>query len=303
MNYDVILIRYGELSLKSTYVRKLFETTLIHNIKGALTHANITHGIAKERGRIYLTTDEISKSLSVLNRIFGIVSCSPAIQTITDLDVISEHSLEILKNVLTKQKSFALRVTRVGSHPFTSQEAAVYIGNVIVNATHAPVDLTYPDVELFIEIRQNKTFLFTEKHHGVGGLPLGTQGMILAVIEDPSSLLAAWYLMRRGCNVLMASTNQSHTDSIRSFLSHWFAKSDSIIVDMTTQDSLEKLSGIIMDNECEAIVTGDTLQNTVSALLKINQLKQQFDLPILTPLIAFDEKEIKTQCQSRGIQT
>ncbi len=37
MNYDVIILRYGELSLKSTYVRKYFETILVRNIKNAFT--------------------------------------------------------------------------------------------------------------------------------------------------------------------------------------------------------------------------------------------------------------------------
>jgi len=301
MKYDVILIRYGELSLKSSYVRKLFESTLIHNIKDALGQENITHRIAKERGRIFLTTEEITKSLSVLGRIFGIVSCSPAQQTTTDFDAISEHALGILQPLLIQQKSFALRVTRTGNHPFTSQEMAVHVGKYIVDATHAPVDLSHPDIELFIEIRQNTTFLFTEKHRGAGGLPLGTQGMILALIEEPSSLLAAWYLMRRGCTLYIAATKQMSNELINSFLSQWYAQAEIMNVDTHSKDYIENLSQIISKNDCEAIVTGYTLQDPTSVVSKMTQLKKQFDLPILTPLIAFEEKEIKYLSQIRGI--
>jgi adenylyl- and sulfurtransferase ThiI len=33
MNHDIILVRYGELSLKSSYVRKYFVSILVRNIK------------------------------------------------------------------------------------------------------------------------------------------------------------------------------------------------------------------------------------------------------------------------------
>jgi adenylyl- and sulfurtransferase ThiI len=301
MNNDVILIRYGELALKSSYVRKQFESTLLHNIKKALVQENIPHSLANERGRIYLTTEEISKSLPVIGRIFGIVSFSPAIQTITNLDNISELSLKLMENALTKEISFGIRVTRVGTHPFTSQDVAIRIGNDIVNATHAPVDLTSPDVELFIEIRRNKTFLFTEKRSGVGGLPLGTQGKILALITNSASLLAAWYLMHRGCNILIATIKQSDNDTIRSFLSHWYAQADIVIVDPAARQYMENLCAIASKNDCDAIVTSHTLQDSFFALSKIIQMKKQCDLPILTPLIALGEKEIKNLCQERGI--
>jgi adenylyl- and sulfurtransferase ThiI len=301
MNYDVILIRYGELSLKSTYVRKQFESTLIYNIQRALNQENISNSIAKERGRIYLSTKEIEKSCSVLQRIFGVVSCSPAIQITTDLDIISKHSIKILKDILRKQKSFALRVTRVGNHPFTSQDVAVHIGNAIVNETHAPVDLTNPDIELFIEIRQNKTFLFMEKYSGAGGLPMGTQGKILALITIPSSLLAVWFLMRRGCTICLATTSHTNDDIVKSFLSQWYAQEDIRVVDPSSPNYFNNLCAIALDNDCNAIVTGHTLDKSASALSEMKQLKKQCNLPILTPLIALSEDEIKKNCQTRGI--
>ena len=217
MNYDIILVRYGELSLKSAYVRNYFESTLVRNIKKALAQENILYRITKERGRIYLSTTEISKSCLVLSRIFGIVSFSPAVQTTSKIEDISKVALQLTKNIITKEKSFAIRSTRVGTHTFSSQQVAIQVGNDIVKATQVKVDLTHPDVELFIEIRDKKSFLFTEKIKGVGGLPLGTQGKILVLVENPSSLLAAWYLMRRGCNVIIVNIKKSNDESIHSF--------------------------------------------------------------------------------------
>jgi adenylyl- and sulfurtransferase ThiI len=302
MNNAVILLRYGELALKSPYVRKQFESTLLHNIKKALIQENIPHKLTKERGRIYLTTEEISKSLQLLSRIFGIVSFSPAIQTITDLDTISNLSLKFIRPMLTKGTSFGIRATRIGTHPFTSQDVAIRIGNDVVSATHAPVDLSHPDVELFIEIRENRTFLFTEKRSGIGGLPLGTQGKVLACITNSASLLAAWYLMRRGCNIVFVTTKQSNDDGIHAFLSYWYVHADIVIVDPTSQQYTKHLCEIASKYDCDAIVTGHSLQDLPDGLSAIAQMKKQCDLPILTPLIAVGEKEIKNQCQRRGIE-
>jgi len=301
MNYDIILIRYGEVSLKSTYVRKYFESILVKNIKKALAQENIAHSITKDRGRIYLSTTEISKSCLVLSRIFGIVSFSPAAQTTSDIGDISIVSKQIIKNILTKQKSFAIRSTRIGTHTFSSQQVAIQIGNDIVKATQAKVNLTHPDVELFIEIRDKKSFLFTEKIKGVGGLPLGTQGKTIILIENPFSLLAAWYLMHRGCNVILANTQKTNDKSLYSFLNNWYADSEIISVDQKTKNFYNQLLTLASEKKCDGLVTGRTLEELSCSIAPIAQLKKQIDIPVLTPLIAMTHEEIQQQCKKRGI--
>jgi adenylyl- and sulfurtransferase ThiI len=273
----------------------------VRNIKKALTQENIPHSITKERGRIYLSTTEISKSCSVLLRIFGIVSFSPAVQTTSDIENISIVSLQLIKNMLTKEKSFAIRSTRVGTHTFSSQQVAIQIGNDIVKATHAQVNLTHPDIALFIEIRDKKAFLFLEKIKGVGGLPLGTQGKILALAENPFSLLAAWYLMRRGCNVLIVKTKKINDELLYSFLNYWYADAEIISADQKTKNFFNQLRTLASEKKCNALVTGHTLEESTSSLAMIVQLKKQITILILTPLIAMTHEEIQQQCKTRGI--
>jgi thiamine biosynthesis protein ThiI len=237
----------------------------------------------------------------VLSRIFGIVSFSPAVQTTSDMEDMSMLALQLVKNILTEEKSFAIRATRVGTHTFSSQQVAVHIGNDIVKATHANVDLTHPDVELFIEIRDKKSFLFTEKIKGVGGLPLGTQGKILVLVENPSSLLAAWYLMRRGCNVVIVNMKKSNDESIHSFLTHWYAGAEIISIDSKTKNFFDKLHTIASEKNCDAMVTGHTLEEPARSLAAIAQLKKQSVIPVLTPLIAMTHEELQQQIRKRGI--
>ncbi len=301
MNDEVIVLRYGELSLKSTYVRKYFETTLVRNIKKAFRNENIPVDVRTERGRIYLTTSEVSKGMSILPHIFGIVSFSSAIQTTAQLQDISNLAGHLTRNTLHQGISFAIRVTRVGTHSFTSQDVAIQIGTDIVQATHAKVNLSNPDFELFVEIRDNKSYLFTEKIRGVGGLPMGTQGTILAVIENPSSLLAAWYLMRRGCNVVFTNKHQSNEKAIRSFLSTWYADAEILPFDSTMKMVAQRLSEIVSEKNCDAIVTDHSFDTFTKTISELAILKNHSTVPILTPLISLTKKEIDQQCKQRGI--
>jgi len=302
MNYDLILIRYGELSLKSSFVRKQFESTLIRNIKNAFAFNNISCKIKTERGRIYLHTDEISKGLDVLKNVFGITSFSPVVKTMSNLKHMSSLALNFSQKILDKEKSFALRVTRTGNHNFSSQDVAVKIGDAIVHATKAGVDLSTPDFELFIEIRNENAFFFTEKIHGTGGLPLRTQGKILALIDTPRSLLAAWYLMCRGCRIVFATIDDQYTDLLHSFIKNWYADFDIVMVDLEVQKLYETLGNISSERSCDALVTGHTIYDTSCDVLSdIKQLKQHISLPILHPLIAMETDDIDKKCKELGI--
>jgi tRNA uracil 4-sulfurtransferase len=301
MESDVIILRYGELSLKSTYVRKYFETMLVRNIKNAFSKEKIPVAVHSMRGRIFLTTPDISNSLTILPRIFGIVSFSPAVQTTSNIQDISSTALQLTKNVLDMQKSFAIRVTRVGTHPFSSQDVAVHIGNDIVQNTHAQVDLSTPDFELFIEIREQNAFVFTEKIKGVGGLPQGTQGTVLALIKKPSSLLAAWYLMRRGCYIIFVITNPSDDTIVQSFLKHWYATAETRFIDEKNPEFYQLVSTLISEKKCDAMVSDHTLQTPTQTLSEIASLKKNIMVPLLNPLLTLSQTEIEDQCKNRGI--
>jgi adenylyl- and sulfurtransferase ThiI len=57
-------------------------------------------------------------------------------------------------------------------------------------------------VELYVEIRGRRAFLYTEVLKGPGGLPLGSRGKVLALVSSGiDSPVAAWMMMRRGAHV------------------------------------------------------------------------------------------------------
>ena len=302
VNFNLIIVRYGEIALKGKAVRKRFEDVLITNIKNALKMNNISSKIEKEWGRIYICIDNVKESIDILRKIFGIISISPALQTKSDMNSISKLSLKISKNKINEKKSFAIRTTRTGIHDFSSQDVSIKIGEDIVKKTNAKVNLTTPDFELFIEIRNDKAYLFTEKIRCIGGMPIGSQGNILAILDSKSSILASWYLMKRGCKISFLVIKKTNLDVLKSFLNYWFVKPNYMFVG--SKDKLKNKIKIITEkNNFNAIVTSHTIyDSSKNALSEIKQLKKHINLPILNPLISMNQEEINKKCMEIGLQ-
>jgi len=299
MKTENIIIRYSEIALKAKYTRRIFESILIKNIKNALKTKNISYQIEKQRGRIYLYTKKINTTLKILPKIFGIKTISPAIKTKSNIDSITKKAVKILKEKIKEKQSFALRITREGKHEYTSQDVAVHVGNVIVKNTKAKVNLTKPDHTLYIEIRGEDAFLFEEKIPCQGGLPLGTQGTVLALVENQKTILAAWYLMRRGCTIVFIITNKSIEKTLRRFLEKWFIKPEIIYIENNKKLN-ETIKKIISEKQCEAIVTSHTIYDN-DLINDIKQFKKQFKLPVLQPLITMSIDEIQKKSREIGL--
>ena len=299
MKHEIIIIRYSEIALKAKYTRRIFENVLINNIKNALKTKNIIYEIKKQRGRIYVYTKNIKTTLKILQKIFGIKTISPAIKTKSEINLIAENALKILKEKIKENESFALRVTREGKHEYTSQDVAIHVGDIIVKNTKAKVNLTKPDHTLYIEIRGENAFLFEEKIPCQGGLPLGTQGEVLTIAEKKESILAAWYLMRRGCNIIFITTNKTIKKTLEKFLKKWFIKPEIIYIENNKKLN-ETIKETISEKQCEAIATGQTI-NDENLINNTKQLKKQFKLPILQPLIAMSNDEIQKKSKEIGL--
>jgi thiamine biosynthesis protein ThiI len=291
---ELILIRYGELALKGRATRLYYEKVLLQNIRSALKTNEISFSLHREWGRIFLDTNKIQQSIDILRHIFGIYSVSPAIKTKSNIDAITEFATDFATNILNSHRSFALRVNRVGKHFFTSQDVAIKIGDEIVKTTGAKVDLTKPDIELFIEIRDENAYFFLEKYRGPGGMPLGTQGKLLVLVNSQTSLLSAWLVMRRGCNIAIALTNESLAEAIDDFTKKWYVNPKIIPIDYSKDDLYKLLAETANKMGCVAIVTDIILNHeNLQKIEDLRLMKRQISLPILHPLIAMDKDEIE----------
>jgi thiamine biosynthesis protein ThiI len=200
---DSILVRYGEIGIKSDRVRSRYESALVKNIEKALSFCEIPFdAVVRDFGRIFVQTQDVAAALTIA-RVFGVVSVSPVQTSTATLDAMKDAALQIISPLLSQGKSFAIRARRTGTHDYSSKDIGVVVGGVIEQATTAPVRLTKPDVELFIEVRAERAYIYTEFIDGVGGLPLGTQGKVIVLLSGGiDSPVAAWLMMKRGCTII-----------------------------------------------------------------------------------------------------
>jgi thiamine biosynthesis protein ThiI len=200
---DVVIVRYDEIALKSPPVRRRFEDVLIGRIKTALSRRDIEYSeVTREWGRIFVHTSDRGAA-DAISRVFGTASASPAITTDATLKSAAETAAEIGKDLIKDGESFAIRSSRSGIHDFTSIDLAIACGDSVVGCTSAKVDLTNPDREISVDMRQEHAYIYTRIAAGVGGLPYGTQGKMIALVSGGiDSPVAAWMLMRRGAEVI-----------------------------------------------------------------------------------------------------
>lgn len=203
-----LLVRYGEIGLKSNRVRRRFEDALVADIRRKHVDAGVQCLLASHRGRIFVDSDDWRRSCEMLSRTFGVVSFSPATRIEGGLDEIADAAVAFAEPLVFNGASFAIRARRSGSHKFTSQNVCEKAGAAILSAysdQNLRVCLDDPEIEVFIEVRDRAAYLYSSVISGPGGMPKGTQGRVLSVVSSSRGIAASWLMMKRGCTVVAAS--------------------------------------------------------------------------------------------------
>jgi len=194
-----IIVRYGEIALKSEPVRRRFERQLIDNIK--LSLKGLDYKLRREWGRIFIDTRRPSATLKRLAKIPGIVSASPSLRTNASIDSIISAVVGEAKKILSLGMTFAIRTSRVGEHPFSSRDVNVSAGSaVLAKVKGVRVNLSAPERKIFVEVRGRDAYVYTKIVEGAGGLPVGTQGSVVAFFSGSlNSSVSSYLTMKRGC--------------------------------------------------------------------------------------------------------
>ncbi len=243
----MIIVRYSEIGLKGKN-RGFFEKKLISNIKAGFKKNNLKFkDIKRLRGRILIDTDKGD----FLKNIFGISSYSYTKEVDLDLEKIRKEA----KKLVGKEKTFRVSTQRIDKIFLDSQKLNYEVGAVI----DKKVDLSNPELEIFIEIFNNHAYVFKEKFRGLGGLPVGVSGEVYIISKDWKGLVVGYLLMKRGCRI-----NFVKKRNIKSLAK--FSYGNKIRFVKTPKD---------------AFIAND---ETVDSLKNNNYLK---------PLLGYSEKEIK----------
>lgn len=216
---DAVLVRLGELALKSDQVQRKWFNILLENIHAGLKQKGVEYRLEVNPNRIFVFTKEIPEAIAMLRKVFGIVSVSPVWQCHSELAEIRLLATDIAEQVLklNEKKSFAIRARRAGHHKFSSKLIAEEAGAAVKRITNAKVNLGKPEFEIEIECRSRNTYIFTEKIPAVGGLPLGTGGKVLALLEKKEDAIAALMIAKRGCEIVCLAKNFEPVEIIKNF--------------------------------------------------------------------------------------
>ncbi|MDR3074673.1 MAG: THUMP domain-containing protein [Candidatus Methanoplasma sp.] len=207
----IIFARYSEIGLKSTPVRLKFENRLRDNMISMLASDRVEALITKKDARFYIETADIAAAISSLRRVFGISSLSVAEVCTSEMEDICSTMAEYSLGRLKEGESFAVKARREGNQNYKSMDVAREAGSAIFlmnESKGVKVDLTNPDVVFFIEVRGGKAFIFGSYVRCHGGLPVGTQGKVIAEVRNEKDIVSAWLMMKRGCKLFVKGEKQ-----------------------------------------------------------------------------------------------
>ena len=82
-----------------------------------------------------------------------------------------------------------------------SNQINIEIGAFVADKFGKKVKLNGSDLDVGIEIIDDKSYVFVDSVKCLGGIPVGVGGKVVVLVEDKKSLLAGLLMMKRGCNV------------------------------------------------------------------------------------------------------
>ena len=330
-----VMVRYGELFLKSDPVKYHFIGLLLRNIRQALEAAGLSCRFESPRGRIFIFGDRPEETARIVSRVFGVVDTSVCMRVAAEPDAVRDAALALAKEHLKPPCTFAVRAKRQYKTGMNSQELGEYVGSAIYDAVPGlSVDLTRPVYEIFVEMREDCGLVYDERIPAPGGLPWGSQGKVLALLSSGiDSPVAAWLAMKRGCEVSFVHVdggrwagNDVKATAMENLcrLSLWCPQQPlsmtvanaEAFYDAMQQERIPprlrcvlckrfmiRLAARLCEKEgAAAILTGENLGQVASqTLANLAVISDVTTVPVLRPLITYDKSE--TIIISRNIGT
>ncbi|MDD4690893.1 tRNA uracil 4-sulfurtransferase ThiI [Eubacterium aggregans] len=331
MAKHVILVRYGEISLKGLN-RNYFIDLLVKNIRNTLRYLDSVV-VKKVQGRIIIDVDDgqFQDALESVQKVFGIVSISPA--------VVVESVLETIETAVEEEarartfKTFRVTAKRSDKRfPMKSPDIGRHMGAVILktlDGTGISVDMTNPDMNLWVEVRE-ETYIYSQFIPCGGGLPVGCSGKSALLLSGGIDSPVAGYMMaKRGIQPICVYFHSFPFTSDRAkekvidlgrIVAKYVGRMDVYVVPFTEIQTKivevcpERQTTIIIrrymmriaqeiarKNGAKSLITGESLGQVASQTQEgLGATNAVVDMPVLRPLIGMDKQEIVEIAQRIG---
>jgi len=326
----LFIVRYSEIGLKGKN-----RPQFIKRLARRIARAAEPHGGGQVRrlpGRLLLEVGDEARWLPMreaLGRVFGLAYFARAQRLPLDREAAAEAALAMLAPL--RVSTFRVR-TRKGfdTVPISTREWDAAIGGRIQARRHLPVDLDAPGTTVHIEALPAEALLYVEKVPGPGGLPAGMSGRVAALLSGGiDSPVAAWRMMKRGCEVIfvhfhgapylsrasaekardLACLLDGYQMGSRLYLVPFGDLQKEIVLAAPPESRVvlyrrfmarigERIAAL---EGAKALVTGESLGQVASQTLQnLAAIEEAVGIPILRPLIGLDKEEIVAEAKAIG---
>jgi len=335
---DTVLVRHADIGVKSGKVQAEMERRLQDNIEAIVRDRDIDAEVERRWSRILLHADSesVDAATDAAADTFGVRSASPAVVVSPEKDAI----LDALARTAREHResvgdTFAVRARRAGNadaHPFTSEDLERAGGSAVFEELPDPeVDLTDPDTTFSVECRKDEAFVYTEQRPGPGGLPLGSQAEVVALVSGGiDSPVAAWEVMKRGAPIVPVylelgdyggPDHEARAMETVRRLADYAPNFDMRVRKVPAGDVMDILAEevgaarmlvyrrfmyrvaeqIAREEDAAGIVTGEAIgQKSSQTARNLGVTSMATEIPILRPLLTMDKTEITERARRIG---
>jgi thiamine biosynthesis protein ThiI len=325
-----VIIHYQEIALKGRN-RPWFITRLVRHLRAATADLDVV-AVRSLMGRLELVLGSSASWDQVrerLERVFGIANFSRTGRTRPDLDELGAAIVSDLAG--TEVRTFRITARRADKRfPIPSPDIERLLGARVQEALGWKVQLDAPELTVYVEVLHSEAFYFFGKHRGSGGLPTGASGRVLCLASGGiDSPVAAWRIMRRGCQVqlvhfhgqpFLPATSQQKVREIAAVLARYqlrtrlhsipfgslqrqvvLAVPPALRVVVYRRMMFRIAEALARSTGARALVTGEVIgQVATQTIENLAVIDAVAGLPVLRPLIGTDKEEITLEAEKIG---
>ena len=200
-----IIKYFTEIMIKGSTAKRQMIAQVYNNLVTLLSKISKDIKIKKffDKIEIICPIEVVDKVRTKLLDTPGIEQILEAIQidNMTTLDEIKVKVNETMKDEIIG-KTFVIRAKRTGTQEFKSMDIEKTVGGYMLAMNEGKtkgVALKNAEVTINVELEHTQLNIITQKHMGLRGFPIGTQGSILSLMSGGfDSTVASYLTMKRG---------------------------------------------------------------------------------------------------------
>ncbi len=324
------VVHYHEIALKGRN-RPFFIRRLVNNIERATADLPVNR-VVPLPGRLMVELadrEHWPRLRERLSQVMGVANFSPTHRVGLEIEALANGVVRALAD--KSFESFRITARRANKQfALNSMEIDREVGARVKAASGARVDLTSPELTVYIEILPREALFYFEKIEGAHGVPVGTSGTVAALISGGiDSPVAAYRMMKRGCRVdfihfhsvpFLSRASQQKVKELLEILTRYqyrsrlslvafgnlqrqilLAAPPALRVVLYRRFMVRIATALAKHRRVGALVTGESLGQVASQTLEnLSVIEEAAGVPVFRPLIGMDKNEITTQAREIG---